>query len=255
MFTIIEANPQASMRLFCFPYAGGGATIYHQWRKKLPSSVEIVGAHLPGRGTRLQETAFTRMTRMVEVLGEAIIPYLDKPFAFFGHSMGAVTGYELACWLRDQNYPQPVRLFVSGQRAPQLPNTDPVTYNLPDADFIRELSSLNGTPKEALAHPELMAIMLPLLRADFEVVETYAHEPKAPLDCPIIAFGGMQDDKVTREQLEAWHQQTTGPFSARVLPGDHFFLHSHQDLLLRMLSYELSRVAVNLGPPRTLVIH
>jgi medium-chain acyl-[acyl-carrier-protein] hydrolase len=192
---------------------------------------------------------------MVEALGEAIIPYLDKPFAFFGHSMGAMTGFELACWLRDRNYPQPVYLFASGQRAPQLPNNDPLTYNLPDADFIRELSNLNGTPREALAHPELMAIMLPLLRADFEVVETYAYKPQAPLNCPIIAFGGLQDDKVSRDQLEAWRHLTTGAFSVRGLPGDHFFLHSHQGLLLRALSHELSRVVVNLEPPRALVIH
>jgi medium-chain acyl-[acyl-carrier-protein] hydrolase len=255
LFTELEKNSQANMRLFCFPYAGGGATIYYPWRNMLPPGVEIVASHLPGRGTRLHETPFIRLEHMVEALGEGIISRLDKPFAFFGHSMGAMIGFELARLLRNWNCPQPVRLFVSGQRAPHLRNDDPITYNLPDAEFIKGLSELRGTPKEVLANRELMEIMLPILRADFAVVETYAYTDGPPLDCPIVAFGGLQDVMVTREDLRAWRYQTSGSFSMRVLPGNHFFLHSHQHLLLSMLYQELFKVAANSSPTLISMIH
>ena len=130
----------------------------------------------------------------------------------------------------------------AGASAPQLPLGYRITYNLPEAEFLEEVRRLDGTPKEVLEHPELMAMMSPLLRADFELVETYSYVPEAPLDCPITVFGGLRDQDVGREVLEPWREQTASHFTLRMLPGGHFFLHSDQALLLSLLSEELRRV-------------
>ena len=240
-FTSQRPNAGARLRLFCFPYAGGGAAIYRLWPQSLPSEVEACMAQLPGRGTRLREEPFTNLDALVAAVAEAIAPLLDKPFALFGHSMGAMISFELARRLREQGQPQPSHLFISGRRAPQLPNDDPISYNLPDAELGQELLRLNGTPKEVLEHPELMELMLPLLRADFSVVETYDYRPGVPLDCPLTAFGGLRDAEVSREQLDAWREQTTGEFALRMLPGDHFFLSDAQaqTLLLSAVARDL----------------
>ena len=243
-FTSQRPNPRARLRLFCFPYAGGGPAIYRLWPQSLPSLVEVCVAQLPGRGTRLRDQPFTSLDALIEAAAEAIAPLLDKPFALFGHSMGAMISFELARRLREQGRPQPAHLFVSGRKAPHLPNHDPVSHNLPEAELRRELLRLNGTPREVLEHPELMELMLPLLRADFSVVETYVYRPGIPLDCPLTAFGGLRDSEVSREQLEAWREQTAGEFALRMLPGDHFFLNDAQaqTLLLSALTRELHQL-------------
>jgi medium-chain acyl-[acyl-carrier-protein] hydrolase len=243
-FSIQKPNPRASIRIFCFPYAGGGSQIYRTWPQSLLSDVEVCTAQLPGRGTRMREQPFDNILPMVEALAGAIEPYLDKPFAFFGHSMGAMISFELVRQLRAARGIEPAHLFVSGRRAPQIPNEDPITYNLPEAEFCEELLRLNGTPKEVIDQPELMQIMLPLLRADFSVVETYAYRPDVSLDCPITVFGGLQDTEVTRDQLEAWREQTTASCTLRMLPGNHFFLNDvqAQAILLRVISKELQQL-------------
>lgn len=233
-------NPSARLRLFCFPYAGGGAMIYRKWAEGLPPTVEVCAIRLPGRESRLKEPPFSKITTLVEALDGAVEPHLsDKPFAFFGHSMGAIIAYTLTNRLRERGLAQPVHLFVSGRTAPHIADDDPPTYNLPEPEFIEDLRRLNGTPKEVLENPELMKVMLSILRADFEVCQTYVHQPQPPLDCPITAFGGLQDPGVTREKLEGWREHTTATFTLRMLPGDHFFLNSAQPLLLRTLAVAL----------------
>jgi medium-chain acyl-[acyl-carrier-protein] hydrolase len=230
---------EPTLRLLCFPYAGGGANIFRQWQNDLPPTVEVCAVQLPGREKRLPEPSFTDLSRLVQVAAEALLPYLDKPFALFGHSMGAAISFELARHLRHEAHLRPVHLFVSGRGAPQLPATDAPIYNLPEAEFLNELRRLQGTPEEVLEHPELMELMLPILRADFELVQTYHYSAGLPLDCPITAFGGLQDEEVSRADLEAWREQTATDFSLHMLPGDHFFLHTAQSLLLRTLAQEL----------------
>jgi medium-chain acyl-[acyl-carrier-protein] hydrolase len=234
-------NPRAALRLFCFPYAGGGAPIYRNWVERLPPEVEVCPVQLPGRGGRLREKPFSRMAPLAEALAAELRAYLDKPFAFFGHSMGAIIGFEVARVLRREGAPRPRYLFASGRAAPQIPRPDPPTYELPEAEFIEELRRLNGTPAEVLEHPELMQVMLPLVRADFELIQTYDYTPGPPLDCPISAAGGLEDEGVSREQLEAWREQTAASFTLRMYPGDHFFIHSAQPQLLRMLAQELAQ--------------
>lgn len=234
------------MRLFCFPYAGGSALNYRNWPENIPKNSEACLLNLPGRGSRLGEKPFTQLLPLVEAIGEAIVPYLDKPFAFFGHSMGALIGFELARYIRRERRIDPSHLFISGRVAPQIADDDPATYDLPRDEFIRELERLNGTPKEVLEHPELMHLVIPLLRADFSVCQTYNYTVEPSLNCPITVFGGLQDYEVPRESLEPWREHTLQSFKLRMLPGDHFFLNSAQPLLLQALSHELFQIAESL---------
>jgi medium-chain acyl-[acyl-carrier-protein] hydrolase len=232
-------NPEAALRIFCFPYAGGNTFMYRSWPEQLPLTVEVCVVQLPGRETRLREPSYRNLSALVEVLAEALLPHLDKPFAFFGHSMGALISFELTRELRRRGGPTPAHLFVSGHRAPQIKNHSTPTYNLPELDFLEDVRRFNGTPREVLEHPELMQLMLPLLRADFALCQTYAYSPEPPLDCPINVFGGLQDQDVPRGYLEAWREQTSNTFTLRMLPGDHFFLRTFQPLLLNIFSQQL----------------
>ncbi|MGB2677420.1 MAG: alpha/beta fold hydrolase, partial [Candidatus Acidiferrum sp.] len=234
-----KPNPQARLRLFCFPYAGTGASIFRTWSDGLPADFEVCPVQFPGRGTRLMETPFTQLEPLVQALAQALGPLLDKPFAFFGHSLGALVGFELARQLRRQSGVQPVRLFVSADRAPQLPHRDRPIHVLPEGEFLVELRCLNGIPGKVLEEVELMQTMLPVLRADLAVCETYVYSTEPPLNCPISTFGGLQDRRVSRGDLEAWRDQTSASFSLRMFPGDHFFWHTTQPLLLQVLSQDL----------------
>jgi medium-chain acyl-[acyl-carrier-protein] hydrolase len=209
----------------------------------LPESVEACPVQLPGRGARLMEKHHTRLLPLAHAIAEGILPYCNKPFATFGHSMGAMLSFEVARYLRSHYGIEPVQLFVSGRRAPQVPDTDPATYDLPEPELIKELKRIKGTPQEVLDNSELMQLFLPVLRADFEVCQTYVYTPGERLNCPIIGFGGLQDDEENRERMEAWREQTTSHFSLRMLPGDHFFLHSSERTLLHLLSRELQQLA------------
>ncbi|MEO1351712.1 MAG: alpha/beta fold hydrolase [Cyanobacteria bacterium J06635_15] len=219
-------RPTATLRLFCFPYAGGGGSwIYRNWEKALLSNVEVYAVELPGHGKRLTEQPLTQLGLLVRSLGEAMLPLLDKPFACFGHSLGGLMAFEVVQYLRQIKQIEPRQLLVSAARAPQLPYTKPVIHTLPDADFIAEIRYYNGTPAEVLNNAELMALLLPALRADFTLLETYCHHPSALLSCPITAFWGKDDKTVSQAAITAWNQQTSGTFSLQRCPGDHFFIH------------------------------
>jgi medium-chain acyl-[acyl-carrier-protein] hydrolase len=233
-------NPDASLKLFCFPYAGGNSLIYRGWPQHLPWTVEVCAVQLPGREARLGEPPYTNLPALVSALCDALLPHLSaKPFAFFGHSMGAMISFELTRELRRRGGPLPSQLFLSGRRAPQIRKDEPPTYDLPEAEFLESVRRFNGTPQEVFEHPELMRLLVPLLRADFALSQDYAYTSEEPLDRPISAFGGLQDADVPREYLEAWREQTSAAFSLRMLPGDHFFLRKSQPLLLSLLSQQL----------------
>jgi medium-chain acyl-[acyl-carrier-protein] hydrolase len=235
--TCPHPNPQ-EIRLFCLPYAGGGTVSFRGWSDALPH-LEVCPIQLPGRERRLSEAPFSQLDLLLPALTAALLPYLNQPYALFGHSMGGLIAFELVRALRHQNYSQPVHLFIAGCRPPQLPNLNPILHNLPDAAFLKELHRYNGTPEAVLANTELMELLLPTLRADFTLVETYAYQAELPLTCPISVFGGLQDNIVVPELLAAWQAQTTAAFTKHLLPGDHFFLHSEQSCLLRLLAAKL----------------
>jgi medium-chain acyl-[acyl-carrier-protein] hydrolase len=191
------------------------------------------------------EVPFTQFEPLISALAQALLPYLDKPFAFFGHSMGALVSFELARLLRQKYGLSPVHLFVSGRGAPQVvPVPDPPIHALPEPAFLEKLRGLNGTPEAVLENAKLMQLLLPMLRADFAVIETYVYVPEPPLNCPITAFSGWQDRKVSCDQIEAWREQTSAYFSVQMLPGDHFFVHSAQPLLLQTLFRKLHQLII-----------
>jgi medium-chain acyl-[acyl-carrier-protein] hydrolase len=233
------ASPRARVRLFCFPYAGGAAHIFRQWARRLPEGVEVCAVEPPGRGVRWRERPFTSLGELVAAAGPALLPFMDRHFAFYGHSMGALIAFELARRLREAGRPEPAHLLVSGCRAPQLPDTRDDTYDLPDPEFVEELRRLRGTPPEVLEYEELLRLMLPLLRADFAVAQTYRYSEGPPLGCPLTAVGGLRDEEVTRAHLTPWRELTAGPFSLHMLPGDHFFLRASQDVLLEVIARQL----------------
>lgn len=239
-------NPSAGLRLFCFPYSGADASIFVRWADSLPASLEVCPVQLPGRGARLSEKPFIDVHPLAEACAAGLLPWLDKPFALFGHSLGALVAFELARFLRRRHGLEPFHLIASGCGAPQLPERETNMHHLPDAEFIEALRRLQGTPEAVLADPELRELVLPILRADFTICETYQYREEGPLACPISAYGGLRDAYVGRDRIEAWRKQTTGAFSARLFPGDHFFLNGDRALLLRVLSQDLCRPA---GPP------
>ena len=232
-------NPNAGLRLFCFPYAGGGATIYSTWARGLPPEVEVVAVQPPGREGRIGETPYSDLRLLVAAMHDALRPHFDRPFAFFGHSNGALMAFELARALRHEGGPMPLHLFVSGRPAPQLELEDPPIHHLPHDEFIHELRRFAGTPEEILQNAEIMELIMPLLRADFALGETYVYSGEPPLELPISAYGGVRDDEVSREQVEAWREQTTGPFRLEMFPGDHFFVNGDRALVLAALAREL----------------
>ncbi len=232
-------RPQAHLRLFLLPHAGAGASAFRGWSDGLPADVEVCPVQLPGRENRVAEPAFDRLEPLVRALAGALAGWDDLPWAVFGHSNGALIAFELARHLRREGRHGPVHLFASGRRSPDSPAEGAVTHHLPDGQFVRELRELGGTPEEVMAHPELMALLLPLLRADVALTETYPFVEEAPLECPITAYGGVDDAKASREQTEAWRRHTSGGFTHRRFPGDHFFILSRRDLVLRTLSQDL----------------
>ncbi len=213
--------------------------MFRDWSNGLPSDVEVCPVQLPGRGTRLMEPPYSRLSLLVEALIQALLPLLDKPFALFGHSLGSLVSFELARQIWANHQVRPVRLFVSAGPAPQVPRRNSPIHDLPEKEFMAELRRLNGIPAELLSNKELMDIVLPSLRADFALFESYRYLSGPPLNCPISTFGGLSDQRINHDDLEAWRDQTTASFTIRMFPGDHFFLKSTQPLLLRALSQEL----------------
>lgn len=202
---------------------------------------------LPGRESRVREPALTNLALIAKTIANVLRPHFDLPFAFFGHSMGGLLCYELTRQLSEEGLPGPVHLFVSAYRAPQLRDRDPQLHKLPDSIFFSQISALHSMPEEFAQNRELMQVFLPTLRADFEACETYVYLPRPPLRCPISAYGGLQDMRVSREELLHWRAQTRDDFYLRMFPGDHFFLCSCKIPVLQVLSQELTRSATRMS--------
>lgn len=241
-------NPSARLRLFCFPYAGGGATVFSTWARSLPPEVEVVAVQPPGREGRLMETPFSDLAELVAAMHRELRPHMDKPFAFFGHSNGGLMAFELARSLRRAGGPLPRHIFVGGRPAPQEELDEEIIHALPHDEFIAALRRYAGTPEEILQNAEIMELIMPLLRADFSLGETYGYVAEPPLDVPISAYGGERDDEVPPEQIEAWREQTSSRFAFRMFPGDHFFINGDRVAVLQELSRELRGVLAGLEP-------
>lgn len=232
-------NAHARSRLFCFPFAGAGASLFREWPQFLPADVDVCPVQPPGRENRLREASFTRMGPLVSAATAALQPWLDRPYALFGHSLGALVAFEVARKVMTLNLPAPGLLVVSGCEAPQ--SRQPPTrfiHRLPDAEFRDELRRMGGTSPQVLDNAELMQIFEPILRADFAVLETYTYRPSPGLHCPILAIGGLNDTVAPLDGHPGWRAETTGAFRLRALPGDHFFVQSAPACLTDVLSEE-----------------
>lgn len=219
----------ARARLFCFPYAGVGASAYRLWASGLPGGLEICAVQLPGRESRLREPALRRIDSIVAALLPQLRPYLDMPFAFFGHSMGAVVASELAAALASAGGPIPRHLFVSGRRAPHLSDRDSPLSGLDDATFVAEINRrYGGIPEEVMRDREILELLLPCLRSDIEALERYQPAAGSLFDCPITVLGGTEDGRATRAELEAWTAVASGGFRLRMFAGGHFFINTRR---------------------------
>jgi len=238
--TLREASA-ARLRLYCFHHAGGGPSLYREWSADLPRDVEVVPVLLPGRGLRLREEPYTRMAPLVEGVLAAIRPTLDRPFAFFGHSMGALVAFETAHALRRAGDAGPLQVFVSGC-APPHRHAAPERrrHDLDEPRLIELVKHLNAGGDAILEDTAIIRRRLPLLRADLAVCETYVLGERRPLACPVTVYGALHDPIVTVDELDEWRDYTTASFLKRVFPGGHFFLmESARDQMMRLLGREL----------------
>lgn len=242
------ATQSSRVRLFCLPYAGGAAQLFHGWSRYDPGAFEFRPVELPGRGSRYCEAPCQGIEELVTLVAAELAPELSSgvPFALFGHSMGALIAYELARCLRDRGEIQPSHLFVSGSCAPHRRPERRRWYDAPLPAFLEELRLLNGSSPAALDNAELVAAVLPYLRADFRMVQCYDWRPGVPLDVPVTAFIG-QDDRDVGGAAWAWKAMTTAPFSCHVLAGDHFFLREQTPALVRCMA-EVMRSSEVLRP-------
>ncbi|MFH8804241.1 alpha/beta fold hydrolase [Streptomyces sp. NPDC017936] len=227
-----DAGPASVLNLYCLPYAGSSARIYAPWQDELPSRVTLVPLELPGRGTRWSEPAKSDLSELLDDLAGHVQQARQTPYAIFGHSFGGVLAFELARHLRTLGFPAPRRLLVSGCPAPHLAVPDEPSHDLPAEEFVRRLRQLRGTPEELLENDELMELYIPVIRADYIILDHYKAPRAEPLNCAITSFYGRDDEDVDRDAAEAWNSYSDDGFSVEEIAGDHFFLRDSQSELL-----------------------
>jgi medium-chain acyl-[acyl-carrier-protein] hydrolase len=237
-----EVRPAASIRLFCFSYAGAGIAAFRNWCLEFQPAVEVCCVQLPGREQRWREEPFASMAELIPPLVDGLRPWLDRPYAFYGHSVGGRIAFEVARALRGIGLPLPRHLIVGASPAPQISTVGPRLSSMEDSAFLDEIQRrYGGVPKPILDDPEMLSALLPTLRADVALMETYNHVPGGPLDCPITAIGGVRDRIVRQAALNGWSVQTSNRFVVHLVEGDHFFLQSQRQKLQALISAELVR--------------
>jgi medium-chain acyl-[acyl-carrier-protein] hydrolase len=233
-------------RLFCMPFAGGGVAPYRQWFRSLPDDIEVQAVQLPGRESRLREAPLPSIHAMVEAVLPAIEAASDLPFAIFGHSMGALMAFELTHALEQNGDRAPERLFVSARRAPDEPDPRPPVHALPESQFLDELQERYGAIPDAVrSEPELLELLLPVLRADIRAVELYEPTPGAVVRCPVDIYGGNADTHPRPAQLPFWSRLVAQPVRIRLFDGDHFYLNSQREALTADIAARWTTLPVN----------
>ncbi|MFD5829982.1 thioesterase II family protein [Lentzea sp. NPDC060358] len=226
--------PEATTRLVCLPHAGGSASFYFPFSRALGSTVEAVAVQYPGRQDRHTEPLADSISELADGVTKALGDWTDLPVALFGHSMGALVGYEVA-----RRTPGVTALFVSGRRAPHLLREESV-HTRTDDGIIAELKSLSGTEQRIFGDEELLRMVLPALRADYRAVETYRHEPGPPLDVPVHALTGDDDPKARVPEVREWERHTTRSFTLTTFSGGHFYLARHQQAIVGLVERTLA---------------
>lgn len=229
------------VRLYCFPYAGGHAGVFMPWQAALDPEIEICAVQMPGRSSRLREPAMTTIPELVESVAEVIARYGDeRPFAFFGHSLGALVAFEIARYNALHGLPQPSRLLVSGCEAPAHRGEPRNLHLLDDDALLDRIRSFNGTPPDVLANRELSALILSVMRTDFALEPGYVYAPGPKLDIPITALAGTEDRHGRWQDVDRWSEETSAGFGLHWFEGDHFFLNTRQDAVLACIREALS---------------
>lgn len=241
-FAFRTERDDAPVRLFCLPHAGGGALLFRDWPAAL-AGVDVWPVELPGRGTRFREPALLDAASVARPLADEMRPLLDRPYALFGQSMGAVIAFELARTLRRDGAPAPALFVAASRNCPCVPDPRPKIHALPDDEFDVALRRFGGTPEVVLQDRDMMELFRPTLRADFTVAETYRYVPDAPFDCDVCVYAGDGDDLVDDDGLAAWRREFTGRVTSRRFAGGHFFVQKSRDAVLRALADDLSTVA------------
>jgi medium-chain acyl-[acyl-carrier-protein] hydrolase len=231
------------IQLFCFPCAGAGATAFREWPSLLPSYVEHCAVQLPGRESRIRERPFTRMPALADAVADALMPECAMPFVLFGHSLGALLSFEVARRLRDWKGLTPKLLVCSSSPAPHLVQKKR-DDDLSDAELVSTLKTMRGVPPAVFDHPELLRILLPIIRADFEVVNNYRYEAGDPVECPILSVCGSEDEEVQVAEQHAWRAHTTKRLSSFVFPGGHFYLYDKRQALIDLLRAEIQNLSM-----------
>lgn len=235
--------PQPRLRLFCFHHAGGAASVFRPWRDLLqPYEIELCPIQLPGRETRTKEPLQTALKPLVTKIGQALIPYTDLPFACLGHSMGALVAFYVALYLQQRGH-TPKRLLISAATPPQTQQPQQPIHDLPDAAFLAAVDRYNGLPRELRMNPEAMALLLPILRADFAASANCHGMQQSLLHCPVSVFSGLYDRTVSETAVGEWQQQTVAAVKVRKFPGDHFFLYRQTNLVIRAIVQDLYSTA------------
>lgn len=243
------ATGREPLRLLCFPYAGGGASVFRGWSQRLPSEIELCAVQLPGRETRLREPPLSSLPRLVDLLCEETAILRAGRYALFGHSVGALVAFELTRALRRRGERLPVQLFVSGCRAPQLADEEPSSAQLEDDALLAVLRGFDGTPEAVLRDRELLELLLPTLRADLGLRDGYDYRDEPALPIPITALGGEDDEHVPLSSLFAWRTHTARSFALQRFPGAHFYFRE-QPAFFERLGSSLERLTRRGRGPR-----
>jgi len=235
-----KVNNHARLRLFCFPYAGSSAVVTYKFLvDSLSEDIEVCPIEFPGRGARMAEPLIYDIEEVMAELSYLIKDFSDLPYAFLGHSMGALVSYELAQHLSSNFKVSPQKLYLSAHNAPQLPREGKIMHKLKRDQFLDELKNMNGIADELLDHEELLQLVLPIIQNDYKLCETYKYIEKGKVNIPIHVFGGDADKDVTPEKLEAWNELTDKEFDLEILPGDHFFILKNRDSFARRMQRHL----------------
>ncbi len=234
-FDVRKLVSRPEFRLFCFPYAGGSASIYFNWHKWLPKNVEVCAIQLQGRGSRYNEELHTNMDQLVEDLVAQIKPLMDVPCAFFGHSMGGNIAFHLCHKLKLESEVAPKYLFLSGSSPPDVIEGYPGIDSLTDDEFWEAIKRLSGTPKELLHNAELMRLMLPVFKADYETLKS-GREYLDSLEIPLVLIRGNRDNSISASEIKSWEKFSNARSTMHEFNGGHFYLHRLERELLSCLS-------------------
>ncbi|TPQ17327.1 thioesterase II family protein [Streptomyces sporangiiformans] len=226
-FLPLTQGPAGAVRVVCFPYAGGAASAYFPLSRCLSADLDVLAVQYPGRQNRRLEPPVQDMGMLADAVTAELGPWLDRPVAFFGHSMGAILAFEVARRLERRDGFSLERLFASGCRAPSSLREIEDFRHLDDDGVIAQMGALGGTDATLIADDELLRLTLPAVRGDYEAVRTYRAEPGSTLRAPVTVLRGEDDARVTAEEAAGWHTHTASACDVRAFTGGHFFLNDH----------------------------